>query len=120
MNNTQQVTYTGQMYMGSNKTPVNVVFDTGSGWLTVTTKNCFTCTTPFYDPASSTSAKFVSNEIKTLSVRKLVIEQPIFSMDQRLSMVRSSKTKLVLELVLNIVFLPLTFLELLNKLDWMV
>jgi len=38
LTNTEQVTYTGILYIGSKNIPNKVVFDTGSGWLTVTTK----------------------------------------------------------------------------------
>ena len=37
MYNNNQVTYTGMIYVGSRNIPNEVVFDTGSGWLTVTT-----------------------------------------------------------------------------------
>ncbi len=58
--------------MGSQKVKSSVVFDTGSGWLTVTTKDCKTCTYPRYDPYLSSYSKLLSDDMKTLSVSVLV------------------------------------------------
>jgi hypothetical protein len=54
--------------MGSEKVKSDVVFDTGSGWLTVTTRQCRSCTYPRYDPTISQYSRQMSNETKTLSV----------------------------------------------------
>ncbi len=56
------------MYTGSSMTKGEVVFDTGSGWYTISTRSCKTCFRPNYDPSNSTSSVLVSNASKVLSV----------------------------------------------------
>lgn len=50
--------YTGPIYLGSEQNYGSVVYDTGSGWLTVAGKDCSGCDKGVYDPdSSSTSSK---------------------------------------------------------------
>lgn len=49
------MTFTGPVTMGSELQTVNVVYDTGSDWLTVDTDQCSTCHQPVFDTNLSTS-----------------------------------------------------------------
>jgi hypothetical protein len=69
------------------------VFDTGSGWLTVSTVKCKTCTYPKYDPAKSTSSYQLSNESKALNVRITFLLNVVVSTDQQVCLVKYIKTK---------------------------
>ncbi len=60
--------YSGPVYLGGTQYG-NVVYDTGSGWLTVTSANCdSTCTSKVYNMSESTTGKVVGADF-TLSVR---------------------------------------------------
>ena len=69
LKNNMQVTYTGRLYVGSQQVSNDVVFDTGSGWLTIGTTDCDKCTLPKYSPQTSQSSALLSSELKSLSVR---------------------------------------------------
>lgn len=62
--NQGNVAYTGPVYFGTplQGSPAGeFIYDTGSSYTTVTTVNCTTCNTTFYDPyASSTFANWTS------------------------------------------------------------
>ena len=65
--------------MGSEKVGNDVVFDTGSGWLTVTLKQCATCTQPKYDPTKSQTAQVNMNDVKTLSYGSATLKGLVIS-----------------------------------------
>mmetsp|Transcript_23101 Transcript_23101/g.17513 ORF Transcript_23101/g.17513 Transcript_23101/m.17513 type:complete len:175 (-) Transcript_23101:489-1013(-) len=54
--NVSEISYTGPVILGSNQDSGYIVYDTGSGDLTITTPQCETCTSHIYDPAASASA----------------------------------------------------------------
>ena len=61
------------MYMGSNYEKSEVVFDTGSSWLTIALKpDCHSCTHPSYDPSQSTSANLITSDPKYLGVSSVL------------------------------------------------
>lgn len=68
LNNNYELAYTAKVYVGSDRKDAEVVFDTGSGWLTVSKSTCDTCTRPLYDPLTSSTAVINSTESKVLSV----------------------------------------------------
>ena len=41
--NNYEIAYTAYLYLGGNKTQAELVYDTGSGWLTVATNECLSC-----------------------------------------------------------------------------
>ena len=43
------VSYTGGLVFGSQKSYGDLVYDTGSGYLTVSSEGCETCTNKVYD-----------------------------------------------------------------------
>ena len=57
LDNHYNLAYSANLYLGSETAKSNVVFDTGSNWLTIATKECSTCTHPRYEPANSTTAR---------------------------------------------------------------
>lgn len=54
-NHYENMIYTGPVYMGSEAEEVQVVYDTGSDWLTVESANCRSCFGDNFDQAASTS-----------------------------------------------------------------
>jgi hypothetical protein len=40
LTNTDDLTYTGPIYLGTNQVAGTVIYDTGSGWLTITSSEC--------------------------------------------------------------------------------
>ena len=73
LNNNRQITYTGFLYIGSNSSKNDVVFDTASGWLAVGTPDCQNCTLAKYDPTLSNTSILISNDSRTLSVYFLIL-----------------------------------------------
>jgi hypothetical protein len=56
LTNTDDLTYTGPIYLGTNQVAGTVIYDTGSGWLTITSSECEDCLTKVYDPSLSSNA----------------------------------------------------------------
>lgn len=50
------IAYLYPVYIGSNSIKENVIFDTGSGWLTIPLANCTDCVNKNYSYEDSTSA----------------------------------------------------------------
>ena len=73
LTNNQNMAYAGPVYFG---TPLQVegiterafIYDTGSGWLTVTSSSCSTCSTGYkmYDSSASTTSKQVASDTNEL------------------------------------------------------
>lgn len=60
--NSYDTSYTGPVYLGSplqgdSATNSDFVYDSGSGFLTVTGNGCTSCSSNLYNPANSTSSK---------------------------------------------------------------
>jgi len=53
--------FTGKILMGAPKTPINVVFDTGSDWLVIPDISCNQCTGDKHN--STVSGKQTSDEV---------------------------------------------------------
>ena len=68
LKNHQNIMYTGEIQVGSPPKSQNVVFDTGSGWLTVATTYCQLCdpVAKNYNPLLSTSATLLNTDKKYL------------------------------------------------------
>ena len=49
--------WTGTVYMGSQKTPMDVIFDTASDWLSVEGELCDTCEGDVYQISDSSKAE---------------------------------------------------------------
>ena len=68
--NSLNLSYSGPVYFGTplqiGQNTSNYIYDTGSGYLTTTSTACSTCSTHYYDPTSSTTAKVESKEQKKL------------------------------------------------------
>ena len=60
--------YVADVFAGSAKVKSEVVYDTGSGWLTLATSDCLTCHGQKYNTSESTYAKFDKNNTKNLTV----------------------------------------------------
>lgn len=71
MNDNYELAYTAKVYVGSDKKGAEVVFDTGSGWLTVAKNTCDTCTHKLYDPNTSTTAIVNNTDSRVLSVSNI-------------------------------------------------
>jgi Eukaryotic aspartyl protease len=77
------VAYVADIYVGSQDVAETMIFDTGSGWVTVPLSNCSDCSNDNYDPANSTTAEWISSSMTSLSVIiSLFINISLFSMDQ--------------------------------------
>jgi Eukaryotic aspartyl protease len=64
--------YLGDIYLGETQ-KASVIYDTGSGWLTVSSAECdSTCKSKAYDRTKSANSKVVDGNIKTLNVIKMV------------------------------------------------
>ena len=48
--------WTGTVYMGSQSTPMDVIFDNASDWLTIEGKDCSDCQGNTFDIAASDTA----------------------------------------------------------------
>ena len=69
LTNHYNLAYAADLYFGSGHVRNEVIFDTGSGWLTVSTANCTTCTRRAYDPlVSNTSLVNLTSDYKQISV----------------------------------------------------
>ena len=55
LKNAGNMAYYSELYIGSPPVKTNIIFDTGSSWLTVATTNCTTCTNNKYNPVNSTT-----------------------------------------------------------------
>jgi hypothetical protein len=53
--------HVGTVYMGSNKQPLEVVFDTGSSYLVLEGVQCNGCVSTPFDPSGSTTYERISN-----------------------------------------------------------
>ncbi len=45
--------YAGDLYVGENRQPMKVIYDTGSDWLIIEGVDCETCNGNKFDPAQS-------------------------------------------------------------------
>ena len=57
------MSYVGNLYLGTTNQPVEIVYDTGSSYLTVSHDTCDTCLRPAYNDS-------LSNESKPLNDKK--------------------------------------------------
>ena len=60
--NTQNTGYTGPLLFGTpadGSTTSEFIYDTGSGWLTVTSEECSNCHTKYYDESASSTSQVV-------------------------------------------------------------
>ena len=64
--NHDMISYTSGIYMGEQKVRGEVVFDTGSGWLTFPLNTCDNCANKEYDMLNSTSSRPVASTTKLL------------------------------------------------------
>ena len=64
--NNSELSYTGPVYVGSSPTEGTVIYDTGSGTLTIASTSCNNCQARIYNPAASTTAIPVSTTLSTL------------------------------------------------------
>jgi hypothetical protein len=55
------VAYVSDIYMGNNSVTESMIFDTGSGWVTVPLYNCTDCHNTGYDPSNSSNGEWVSS-----------------------------------------------------------
>jgi hypothetical protein len=63
------LSYVSNLYLGTTNQPVEIVYDTGSGYLTVSHDTCKTCLRPAYNDSKSNESKPLNNkETFTLSV----------------------------------------------------
>jgi hypothetical protein len=61
--------YVSNLYLGTTNQPVEIVYDTGSGYLTVSHDTCESCLRPAYNDSKSNESKPLNNkETFTLSV----------------------------------------------------
>ena len=60
------MTYTGNLYMGSDGAKSEVVFDTGSQWMVNGVSGCANCRQTSYDPM--TSGRIVKDEVSEIKV----------------------------------------------------
>jgi hypothetical protein len=56
------LSYTGKLLLGTQLAEANVVYDTGSGYLTVSAANCTSCDFEVYDPAASNTSVRTSTD----------------------------------------------------------
>ncbi|CDW83707.1 eukaryotic aspartyl protease family protein [Stylonychia lemnae] len=61
-----RISYTSELYLGDDPQLSELVFDTGSGWLIVTTTSCSSCESKVYNPAKSSKSKMLERVPKTL------------------------------------------------------
>jgi hypothetical protein len=66
LTNSQDLVYTGPIYMGSDYQAGEVVYDTGSGWLTISSTGCYNCGPIVYNPSLSSSSVEVSDDYTEL------------------------------------------------------
>ena len=62
-----KLSYISKLYLGTTNQPVEVVYDTGSGYLTVSHDTCETCQRPAYNDSMSKESKVLNNK-KTFSL----------------------------------------------------
>jgi hypothetical protein len=63
------LSYVSNLYLGTTNQPVEIVYDTGSGYLTVSHDTCESCLRPAYNDSKSNESKPLNNkETFTLSV----------------------------------------------------
>lgn len=62
-----KLSYISKLYLGTTNQPVEVVYDTGSGYLTVSHDTCWTCQRPAYNDSMSKESKVLNNK-KTFSL----------------------------------------------------
>ena len=60
MTNFQDVRYSSSFYFGSQPVRAEMVYDSGTDWLWVTSTDCDTCKTNIYNQKASTSSKIVN------------------------------------------------------------
>ena len=54
--------WTGRLYLGSQSQPMDVIFDNGSDWLTIQSKECQNCQGNRFDPERSSTGKRISEQ----------------------------------------------------------
>ena len=69
----KKVGYTGLVYFGSQMEPANMIFDTGSQFITVTSASCRDCETAAYDPGNS-SLSMVTKDTHTIHYKEREME----------------------------------------------
>ena len=65
--NTNNLMYAGTVYIGSNKQPLDVIFDTGSDWLVVEDTSCTTCVSTIFNKTKSTTFEVNSTTTRVLN-----------------------------------------------------
>ena len=55
--------YTGSFYFGESDQEMDLIYDTGSDWMTVEGRDCENCLGSRYDP--NTSSYFVTTDLRT-------------------------------------------------------
>jgi hypothetical protein len=56
------LSYVSNLYMGTTNQPVEIVFDTGSGYLTVSHDTCKSCLRPAYNDSMSNESKALNDK----------------------------------------------------------
>jgi hypothetical protein len=56
------LSYVSNLYLGTTKQPVEIVYDTGSGYLTVSHDTCKSCRRPAYNDSMSNESKPLNNK----------------------------------------------------------
>ncbi len=67
-NNLNGISYTGYLHFGSQGARAELVYDTGSGWLTVAGSNCTDCRQKVYNPKDSSYSSFTDSTPYSLAV----------------------------------------------------
>jgi Eukaryotic aspartyl protease len=65
--NSNNLLYTGTVYIGSDKQSFELIFDTGSDWLVVEDLNCATCESKRFNKTTSTTFEVNSTATKALN-----------------------------------------------------
>ncbi len=64
--NMENLVYMGNIYMGSQKQQLKLIFDTGSDWLVLLDKDCTNCVSTKFNSLNSTTFAVDSTTSKTL------------------------------------------------------
>ena len=56
------LSYVGDLYVGTTQQPIEIVYDTGSGYLTVAHESCKNCLRGAYNDSLSTESKPIKNK----------------------------------------------------------
>ena len=65
--------WTGQLYVGSNKDPINVAIDTSSDWLAIEGANCTECPGNTFDQGASVTASKLGTEDSTRKYNEFMV-----------------------------------------------